>query len=104
MAEEKKRRGGRRKNDGLGKTGGRKKGTPNKVTSEAKEILADIINKNANEVLKRLEEITDPKDYVLTYLKIAEFVLPKKAAVSMSAEVKTNDLRSELEEMAKSEE
>ncbi len=103
MAEVKRpHTGGRKK--GLKKTGGRKKGTPNKVTSAAKEILADIIDNNADKVQEKLAEITDPKDYVLTYLKIAEFVLPKKAAVSMSAEVKTNDLRSELEEMAKTEE
>lgn len=91
--------GGRVKGDGKGKTGGRKPGTPNKVPAEAKEILAEIVNKNAEKAQKMLDMIVEPKEWIYAYIKLSEFVIPKKAAVQVSAESKTSDLRSELEEM-----
>ena len=35
---------GRNKNDGFGRFGGRQKGTPNKVNSELKEWITQILN------------------------------------------------------------
>lgn len=94
---------GRTKGDGKGKTGGRKAGTPNKVQTEAKEIIAEIVNNNADRAQKMLDLIVEPKDWLYTYIKLCEFVVPKKAAVQVSSESKTSDLRSELEEMANKE-
>lgn len=101
--EKKTHTGGRKKGDGKGKTGGRKVGSQNKVTREAKEILATIVDNNAEKAQKMLDMIVEPKDWVQCFIKLAEFVVPKKAAVSMSAEVKKSDLRSELSELAQSE-
>lgn len=95
--------GGRVKGDGKGKTGGRKAGTPNKVTREAKDIIASIVNNNAEKAEKMLNKIVDPKDWLGIYLKLSEFVVPKKAAVQVSSENKSCDLRSELEEMTDTE-
>lgn len=61
------------------------------------------MDNNAGKVQEMLDKIDDPKDFVLLYLKISEFVLPKKAAINVSAEAKASDLRSELESLAESE-
>ena len=48
----------RQRNDGRGRIGGRKKGTPNKVTGTVKEWLAALIDRNRvqmEEDLQRLE-------------------------------------------------
>lgn len=91
--------GGRTKGDGKGKTGGRKPGTPNKVTGEAKEIIVEIVNGNLEKVQDKLDLIVDPDVWLRHFEKLCEFVVPKKAAVQVSDETKSSDLRSELEEM-----
>lgn len=94
---------GRKKGDGKPKTGGRKKGTPNKATAEAKEIIVQIVDNNAEKAQQMLDQIVDPKDWLWCYVKLLEFVVPKKAAVQVTAEAKESDLKSELEEMTERE-
>lgn len=94
---------GRYKGDGKGKTGGRKKGTPNKASSQAKDIIVQIVDNNAEKAQQMLDQIVDPKDWLWAYAKLLEFVVPKKAAVQVTAEAKESDLKSELEEMTERE-
>lgn len=94
----------RKKGDGKGRIGGRKPGTPNKVTAVGKEILIELISNNKKKVSDMLDKIDDPKDWLNIYLKMCEFVFPKMAAVQVNGNVKTCDLKSELMEMAESEE
>lgn len=91
--------GGRVKGDGKGKTGGRVKGTPNKVNAEAKEIIVQIVNNNAERAQHMLDMIVEPKDWINAFIRLSEFVVPKKAAVQISEDSRTSDLKSELEEM-----
>lgn len=90
---------GRQKNDGRGKMGGRVAGTPNKVTSSAKEIITQIVNNNAPKAQEMLDMVVEPKDWCMLYIKLLEFVVPKRAAVHVEADAKLSDLRSELEEL-----
>lgn len=65
------------------KTGGRKPGTPNRLTSELRIILKDIV---ADE-LEKLPEILDKldvKDRVEATIKLMAFVLPKVEAVNLT--------------------
>lgn len=101
---EKVHKGGRTKGDGKGKSGGRKTGSVNKVTRVAKEIICGIVNDNAEKAQKMLDKITDPRVWILCYVKLAEFVVPKQAAVSVTAEVRRCDLRSELADLLDREE
>lgn len=94
---------GRVKGDGKGKTGGRKAGTPNKAGRDAKEIIAEIVNDNAAEARKKLNMLDDPKDWIYAYMKLCEFVVPKKAAVQVSADGSKADLKSEIEDMMNNE-
>lgn len=67
------------------KTGGRKKGTPNKTTSFTKAVIQDILSEYYDtgllgEDMKALE----PKERVDAMLKLAAFVTPKPQSVDMS--------------------
>lgn len=82
-----KRKCGKRK--GSPKTGGRVKGTPNKVTGITKEIISEIasgIRPNLAQDIKAME----PKDRVNVFLKLVEFVVPKpqRLDVELAGETK----------------
>lgn len=61
------------------KTGGRKKGTPNKVTREAREVFQALLDKKGPELEQMIEETraTDPGKAADLVLKAAEFCIPK---------------------------
>lgn len=67
------------------KTGGRKKGTQNKVTALTKEIIADLTSKLQPMIMEDIEAL-DPKDRVKAYIKLAEFVVPKPQRLDISLE------------------
>lgn len=94
----------RQKNDGRGRLGGRTKNTPNKITSAAKEVITEIVNNNAPKAQQQLDLLVDPKDWLFCYIKLLEFVVPKKASVNVQEDIKLSDLRSELMELANKEE
>lgn len=65
------------------KTGGREKGTPNKLTQEVKEILAEVVNKellNVGEVLESLQ----PKERLEIVIKMLPYVTPKLRDVELN--------------------
>lgn len=59
--------------------GGRRKGVPNKATTEFKEHLNNLLEKSAPKMLKWLEEIAeeDPVKAFDVLAKFAEFIHPK---------------------------
>ena len=62
------------------KTGGRKKGTPNKVTSEAKVVAIAFLNRRTEAELDELWEAAKAESAskaLTTYLGALEFVMPK---------------------------
>lgn len=63
------------------KYGGRKKGTPNRMTKELRSILKDIIYQELNDIKKRFEEL-EPKTRIELLIKMMPFVLPKTNAIS----------------------
>ena len=85
------------------KTGGRKAGTPNKVSASVKEAIKNIVEGNVDKVQQMLSLVADPKDFILLYIKLAEFVIPKQAAVSVTTDANKSDLRSELAKLAEKE-
>ena len=60
------------------KTGGRAKGTPNKITAETREILFDIV-KNEIDNLPSLLEQMEVRERVYILTKLMPFVFPKVA-------------------------
>ena len=61
---------------GKEKTGGRKKGTPNKTTSSIRNRIQKLVDSEYEAVLSDLKELS-PKDRVNAFISMLEFVLPK---------------------------
>lgn len=58
------------------KTGGRAKGTPNKVTKCIRESIQIILDENFDQIRNDIKEL-NPKDRIEILIKFAEFVIPK---------------------------
>jgi DNA primase catalytic subunit len=58
------------------KTGGRAKGTPNKVTTEIREFYKELIENNLEQIKADLKELT-PKERIEVLIKLSEYVIPK---------------------------
>ena len=63
------------------KTGGRSKGTPNKVTAAAREVMALLVEANAPKLQKWLDRVakTDPARAADLLLRALEYHIPKLA-------------------------
>ena len=70
---------GRRK--GTEKTGGRKAGTPNKVSGTVKEWIASIIDGNREQFEKDLEKL-EPGERVRIISNLLQYVTPKMQSSS----------------------
>ena len=70
------------------KTGGRKEGTPNKVTQELRAKIKEIVCIEL-ESLESKMELLQPKDRVDVLIKLLQYVLPKPTD---EVEVKANDI------------
>lgn len=64
---------------GTPKTGGRVKGTPNKVTYSLKEWITSLINKQRTQIEQDLQEL-EPKERLQMIEKLMQYVIPKQAA------------------------
>ena len=62
------------------KTGGRKKGTPNKLTKELRTILKELLYKELDKLPEHLETL-EPKDRIAVSIKLLPFVLPNVRSV-----------------------
>ena len=65
------------------KFGGRKKGTPNKLTKELRSVLKDVLYEEIDRLPERLDEL-DTKDRLQLLVKLMPFVFPKVQSVSQS--------------------
>lgn len=69
---------GRKK--GTAKTGGREKGTPNKVTGSVKDWLSQLIDKNRSQVEKDIKAL-EPKERLQILEKFMQYTIPKMQSV-----------------------
>jgi uncharacterized protein (UPF0305 family) len=61
---------------GTGKTGGRAKGTPNKVTTGVREWIAGLIDKNRRQMERDLRQL-ESKDRLIMFERLMQYVVPK---------------------------
>ena len=66
----------RQRNDGRGRIGGRKKGTPNKVTGTVKEWLAALIDRNREQIEEDLR-LLEPRERLAVLEKFMQYIVPK---------------------------
>lgn len=82
---------------GTPKTGGRKAGTPNKVTGTLKEFIADLIDSNREQIEKDLKRLA-PKDRLHILEKFVQYVIPKTQ--SMQADINGNAFEELMKSLA----
>ena len=63
------------------KTGGRQKGTPNRITKELRSILKDMMYQEIEIIQDHLNQLS-PKERVELLIKLMPFVLPKITSIS----------------------
>lgn len=73
------------------KTGGRKKGTPNKVTKELRAIVKSVLDSEFQHLPKRLENLPD-KERVDALIKLLPYVLPKYKQEEKEEPISTLDI------------
>lgn len=91
----------RKAGDGRGRLGGRKKGTPNKLTKPMRELLSNFSETTFNEFVKAFHEIEDPKDKCRIWIDVQAYVTPKLAAVDIKPSENIRSLADELEELSR---
>ncbi|MEX0595678.1 MAG: hypothetical protein WD512_04190 [Candidatus Paceibacterota bacterium] len=64
-------------NTSRNKYGGRKKGTPNKLTSELRHVLKDIVSNELNELSTNLKAL-EAKERIEILIKLLPYALPKE--------------------------
>jgi hypothetical protein len=67
---------------GTAKTGGRKRGTPNKITATTKQWIESVLEGNRAAFVARLGQLT-PIEFVKVYLSLLNYELPKRQAVGL---------------------
>lgn len=66
------------------KSGGRRKGTPNKITGAVREILSrNTVEYFSSEEFRKDMADLDPKDRIWANIKVAEFTIPKPQTISL---------------------
>ncbi|MBP3253279.1 MAG: hypothetical protein J6M30_02080 [Bacteroidales bacterium] len=68
------------------KTGGRKKGTPNKVTKDIKSWIEKIINDNFQQIQADLSAMK-PDERFKAIVSLLPYVIPKQQSVSIEAQI-----------------
>jgi len=63
------------------KHGGRKKGTPNRMTKELRSILKDMMYQEIENIQDNLDQL-NPKERLELLIKLMPFVLPKTTSIS----------------------
>ena len=71
------------------KTGGRIAGTPNKTTTDTKEVLKNVLSKELDKLGNILNKL-EPTERVNAIAKLLPYILPKTSEVK--AEIKTENI------------
>ena len=89
----------RQKGDGRGQQGGgRKKGTPNRVTKEKRELISKFIDGNWDVFDKNYEDITDPEKKCRIFLELLPYVTPKLMSTELKDITPPRTFKDELDE------
>lgn len=86
------------------KTGGRKKGTPNKATTLGKEVIVTLLADYSESGLMTSDFMAlDPKDRLLIAEKLMQYTLPKmqSTAVDITAGDREKTIEERLAELAR---
>jgi hypothetical protein len=80
------------KQKGIQKTGGRAKGTPNKVTTDLRGWINKLLNDNRKQFESDLKHL-EPQQRLMIFEKLLPYAVPKMQSVE--AKIDINDLTDE---------
>ena len=71
------------------KLGGRKQGSLNRSTEQAKLTIARLANRGLDNIMEDFDKIRkdNPAEAAKLYLKLLEYIVPKKASMEISGEL-----------------
>jgi hypothetical protein len=81
---------------GTRKTGGREKGTPNKVTTDLRTWINELLNSNRGQIVKDIKRL-EPQQRVMIFEKLLSYAVPKMQSVE--AKIDLNRLTDEQLDM-----
>lgn len=91
----------RQKGDGKGRQGGgRKKGTPNKITKEVRDMIQKFVENKWDDFILAYDAIEKPSDKCYIMTSLLPFIAPKMASVEYKGEVPVKTLADELDEIS----
>lgn len=86
---------------GQPKTGGRQKGTPNKIKNTLREQIMNFAEENFEEVITAWHSIDEPDKKIKAYNDICAYALPKLQAVQLDANIqKASSIEDDLRKLA----
>lgn len=86
---------------GQPKTGGRQKGTPNKVRDTLRQKIQDFAEENFEEVVEAWKSIEEPDKKIKAYNDICAYALPKLQAVQVDANINnSSDVEEDLKRLS----
>ena len=83
---------------GTPKTGGRKAGTPNKISVGLKDFISKLLFKNRKQIEKDLQEL-QPKERLFILEKLMQYVIPKQREFEISAELQSEQTEQDKRDM-----
>ena len=90
----------RQKGDGKGRQGGgRKKGTPNKVSKERRDLISEFLDKKWDE-FQEMYDRADEETKMKLYMEMIPYTTPKMASVEYKAKIQPKTLQDELDEIS----
>ena len=90
----------RQKGDGKGRLGGRKKGTPNVITKEKRELISAFIDDHWDEFIKSYTDVTDPEKKCRIFLDLLPYATPKLASMEFKDKTPPKTFNDELDEIS----
>ena len=85
---------------GQPKIAGRKKGTPNKVTGEIRELIKKFVEGHWDDFIAAYDAIEDPSKKCYIMSDLLPFVSPKLANIEYKDKDKPKSLSDELDEIS----
>ena len=76
---------------GTPKTGGRKKGTPNKLNNNIKEWLNNFLLENKEQIENDFK-LLQPKERLFLYEKLLAYIIPKSNSMNMTGNETENQI------------
>jgi DNA primase catalytic subunit len=86
----------RYKNDGRGRLGGRKKGQPNKTTTDLRNFIKCLLEDSTEQIKSDLAEL-EPKERLAILEKLMSYVIPKMQTISADVTTRAEEDRTEDE-------